>query len=72
MLQPQLYVWVVRDAGDLPVLHLQCSHAAPGQIPISQRFRGTAVTNYSICSREKGKQRDQRRNDCIINNVSNS
>ena len=72
MLQPWPYVWVVRDAGGLPVPHLQCSRAAPGQIPISQCFRGTAVTNYSICSREKGKQRVQRRNDCIINNVSNS
>lgn len=35
-----------------------------------QHFRGTAVTNCSICSTEKGKQRDQRGNDCVINRAS--
>lgn len=63
---------LLRAAGALPAPPLHCSCAVPGQTPASELFRGTAVTNYSIGSRETGKARDQRRNDCIINSVSNS
>lgn len=59
--RPWPYMVGDTDAGGLPEWHLQCSCAAPGQIPISQCFRGTAVTNGSICSRGKVKQRDRRR-----------
>lgn len=63
---------LLRAARALPAPPLRCSRAVPGQTPASERFRGTAVTNYSIGSGETGKARDQRRNDCIINSVSNS